>query len=414
MTGRRVLAINCGSTTLKFALFEAGEGEPSRVAAGEVRGIGASAREGAGATLRWSQPAADERPLEARDHAEAAVAVIDALTHAAPAPGAFDAIVHRVVHGGAEFREPVFLDGPTIDRLEDAGRLAPLHNAPALAAARALLECCGDGVRHIASFDTAFHRSMPPRAAEYALPRDLAERHGLRRYGFHGLAHEWMALRAPQLLRRESAGLRLVTLQLGGGCSAAAIEGGHSIDTSMGLTPLEGLMMATRSGDVDPALPWLLSRLAGLDAEQAERVLTEESGLLGVSGRSPDMRDLVAAADGGDERAALAVEMFGYRVRKQVGAYMAALGGCDAVVFGGGIGEHQPEVRRRICEGLEWAGVHLDENANAAAIGGDAVISARDASVAVLVVHVEEELVLARGAARLLDLPRAELGSRSE
>ena len=295
MNGRRILAINCGSTTLKFALFEGGEGMPEQLAAGEVRGIGASAARG-GAVLRWSQPASEEQPLEARDHADAAVAVLKAL-RSRPDAGDMVAIAHRVVQGGAEFREPVFLDAQTIDRLDRAGRFAPLHNAPALAAARALLERCGDGVRHVVSFDTSFHRTMPARAAEYALPRDLAAQYGLRRYGFHGLAHEWMALRAPQLLGREAAGLRLVTLQLGGGCSAAAIEDGRSIDTSMGLTPLEGLMMATRSGDVDPALPGLLSRLAGIEVEQVERVLTEDSGLLGLSGSSPDVRDLLSAAD---------------------------------------------------------------------------------------------------------------------
>lgn len=402
MTGPRIVAVNCGSTTLKFALFEAHNGEPNQLAAGEVRGIGGSARE-VRAVLRWSQPTLDEKPLEAADHAEAALTAVESLAESGVAGSGFDAVVHRVVHGGEEFRAPVVLDAATIDRLEDAGRLAPLHNAPALAAARALLRRYQDKVQHFASFDTSFHRTMPPRAAEYALPRELAERHGLRRFGFHGLAHEWMALRAPQLLGREAAGLRLVTLQLGGGCSAAAIENGRSMDTSMGLTPLEGLMMATRSGDLDPALPGVLARLAGLDVHEVERILTEESGLLGVSGRSPDMRDLVAAATEGDGRAALAVEMFCYRVRKQIGAYMAALGGCDALVFGGGIGEHQPEVRRRICQGLEWAGVHLDERANAAATAGDAVIGAARGSVGVLVVHAEEELLMARDAALLLN-----------
>ncbi len=397
----RVLAVNCGSTTLKFAVIEAGNGEPSTVISGEVRGIGASSS-GGGAELRWSFPPREGEHLKAVDHAQAAIAVLERL-RAEPETGTFEAVVHRVVHGGAEYREPTVLDAATLERLEDSGRLAPLHNEPALEAARTLLDRCGHSVRHVASFDTSFHSRMPPRAAEYALPRELAERYGLRRYGFHGLAHEWMAQRAAQLLDRASGGLRLVTLQLGGGCSAAAIDGGRSIDTSMGLTPLEGLVMTTRSGDVDPALPGLLSRFAGLDAGAVEHILTEESGLLGVSGSSPEIRDLVAAAADGDERAALAVEMFCYRIRKQIGAYMAALGGCDAVVFGGGIGEHQPEVRRRVCEGLEWAGVRVDAAANLAATGGDAVVGAADGSIALLVVHVEEELLMARDAVRLFN-----------
>ena len=400
VTRRRVLAINCGSTSLKFALVETGDGEPKRVAAGEVRGIGTGTDLGV-ATLRWTQPNDDERRVEVGDHRAAALAVLDALGERDVAQP--DAVAHRVVHGGARFTRPTVLDAPTIRTLEGAGQFAPLHNAPALAAATALLERCGSDVPQIASFDTAFHGSMPARAAEYALPRKLAQQHGLRRYGFHGLAHEWMTLRAAQMLGREPVTLRLVTLQLGGGCSAAAVDAGGSIDTSMGLTPLEGLMMATRSGDIDPAVPGLLERLEGLGPDEVERVLTEKSGLLGVSQRSADMQTLRASAADGDEGAALAIQMFCYRVRKQIGAYMAALGGCDAVVFGGGIGEHQPEVRRRACESLEWAGIRLDDAANEAAAGGDAIISSSGDPVAVLVVHVEEELLLARDAAEFLD-----------
>ena len=268
----RILVVNCGSATLKFALIETGAPQPYHTVSGEVRGIGASAS-GAGTILRWSESYREERALEVTDHAGVATAVIDALKDEGLWPdGGPDAIAHRVVHGGDRFREPIRLTGDALHLLDEVAQFAPLHNAPALAAARSLLDQLGGAVAQVACFDTAFHRTMPDRAARYAIPWELAERHGLRRYGFHGIAHRWMAMRAAQLLDRGTDSLRLITLQLGGGCSAAAVDHGCSLDTSMGLTPLEGLMMATRSGDLDPALPGLIAQLEGISLQEVDRL----------------------------------------------------------------------------------------------------------------------------------------------
>ena len=246
----------------------------------------------------------------------------------------------------------------------------------------------------VASFDTAFHASMPARAASYALPRELAEKHSIRRYGFHGLAHRYMAERYAEI---NGAG-RLITLQLGAGCSAAAVADGRSRDTSMGLTPLEGLVMATRSGDVDPALPAFLEEHEGIAPGDAERILNRDSGLLGVSGRSGDMRELL---DADDERAELAIDLFCYRARKYIGAYLAVLGGADGVVFGGGVGENSPRVRARICEGMGWCGIELDEDQNNRAVGEELRIDA-GGRVEVWVMLVDEAEVMARDAEALL------------
>jgi acetate kinase len=243
---------------------------------------------------------------------------------------------------------------------------------------------------------------MPARAARYAIPHELAERHALYRYGFHGLAHRYMAERFSQLTGSPLRGRKLITLQLGSGCSAAAIQDGHSIDTSMGFTPLEGLMMATRSGDADPALVPFLARHESVSANEVEHWLNASSGLLGVSGTSADVRDLLEAESRGDPRAALALDMFCYRARKYVGAYLAALGGADALIFGGGVGEHVPAIRARICDGLQWLGLELDHARNEAAIGHEERITIETSSISAYVVRVDEEQIIAREALELL------------
>ena len=253
----------------------------------------------------------------------------------------------------------------------------------------------------VAVFDTAFHRSIPPRAATYAIDLDLARKHGIHRYGFHGIAHAALAGSCAAAVNRPLAELRLITLQLGNGCSATAIDRGRSVDTSMGFTPLEGLMMGTRSGDLDPAVVGYLARKECLSVDEVERLLNERSGLLGVSGLSYDMRELLKAAEGKpDSRAALAVDMFCYRVRKYIGSYLAVLGGADALVFGGGIGERSAVVRARICEGMGWCGLRLDPLRNQAAVeigSGEAMkISEEGAPLACYVAGVDEEMEIAR------------------
>ncbi len=395
----KVLALNCGSSTLKFGLFEADGGRLTTRASGKADRIGeagsvAFSTETGEVFLKHSGVA---------DHREAVEEVIRWLSSTGLLT--FDgigAVGHRIVHGGTRFSEPALLNEESVGAIEWLAELAPLHNGPSLAAIRAVREALGASVPMVATFDTAFHRTMPERASLYAIPPKLAERHGIRRYGFHGLAHRYMAGRYAEVSGTSPDRTRLVTLQLGNGCSAAAVDGGRSVDTSMGLTPLEGLVMGTRSGDVDPSLAGFLAYREGVDVEEAEGWLNHRSGLLGVSGVSGDMRELLDAESRGDERAALAVEMFCYRVRKQVGAYLAALGGADAVVFGGGIGEHAPEVRSRILAGMEWCGLALDEGANREAVGTEAGISTADSRVRVYVIPVREEEVIAGDAVRLL------------
>ncbi len=297
-------------------------------------------------------------------------------------------VVHRVVHGGV-LAQPVRIDAAVEARIEACAPMAPLHNPPALAMIRACRRHFGETVPQVAVFDTAFFADLPPAAQAYALPRDLVQAHGIRRYGFHGIAHQalWRAWRAST-----GRGGRVVTLQLGAGCSAAALRDGKPLDTSMGFTPLEGLVMATRSGDVDPGLLLYLQRVAGMDAAQLEHLLETQSGLLGMAG-SADMRSLLAD-DSPD--AALAVDVYCQRVRKTIGGYAAVLGGLDGIVFGGGVGEHAPPIRSRVLSGLEWLGVRIDAAANDAAAGPASRISAAGSACEVWVAAVDEATELAR------------------
>jgi len=317
-------------------------------------------------------------------------------------PRRIEAIGHRVVHGGDYFVEPTLIDDEVLSTIEELTKLAPLHNAPSVSAIRAARATLGPDVPMVATFDTAFHTTLPDRASRYAIPLELAAKHGIRRYGFHGLAHRYMTERYAVIASTPVEHVKLITLQLGNGCSAAAVEGGRSVDTSMGLTPLEGLMMGTRSGNVDPSLAGFLARREGVEVEEAEGWLNHRSGLLGVSGISPDMREVLEAKERGDGRAELAIEMFCYRVRKQVGAYLAALGGADAVVFGGGIGENSPTVRARVLSGMEWGGIELDEQTNAGVVGEEARITTESSRVSVYVIPVDEEEILARNTVRCL------------
>lgn len=308
-----------------------------------------------------------------------------------PLPTGLDApaiVVHRVVHGG-DVSQPLHVDAAVEARIEAFAPLAPLHNPPALAAIRACRQRFGESVPQLAVFDTAFFHDLLPAAQAYALPRDLVQAHGLRRYGFHGIAHQalWRAWQA-----HTGRGGRVVTLQLGSGCSAAALHDGRPLDTSMGFTPLEGLVMATRSGDVDPGLLLHLQRAAGLDPARLERLLDTQSGLLGMAG-SGDMRALLA--DGSPD-AALAIDVYCHRVRKIIGAYAAVLGGLDGIVFGGGVGEHAPDIRRRVLADMDWLGVRLDAAANDAAAGPTSRISAADSEVEVWAFEVDEAGELAR------------------
>jgi acetate kinase len=394
----QILAINCGSASLKFAVWhvEPPEEKKSRLE-------GKVAWTGQDAVLRFvdSEGVVHERRESVADHAEAVDRVVELLQSLVEL-GTLHAIGHRIVHGGPKFHQAVRINDDVLCELAEMSVLAPLHNPAALSAVHRTRQLLGASMPMVAVFDTAFHRHMPPKAEFYPLNRDLSGRLGLRRYGFHGIAHRYMADRGAQLMQRPLEALRLITLQLGNGCSAAAIERGRSVDTSMGFTPLEGLMMGTRSGDLDPGLVSYLMRHEIKDVARLETMLNEQCGLLGVSGRTHDMRELLEAETAGDERARLAIDMFCYRIRKYIGAYLAVLGGADAILFGGGIGENSADVRRRSCEGLQWAGLSLDPVRNRDADGVEAKISVDGAAMDAYVITVREELLIARETAALL------------
>lgn len=398
-----VLVFNCGSSSLKFDLLELDPQVRSRhtIACGAFEQIGARAKysfvEG-GRRAEGSEPIAD--------HASAAVFALRWIESVVgKLQPRLDAVAHRVVHGGEEIREPVIVDTSVMRALERAGEWAPIHNPAALATIRAVCSRLAT-VPAVVVADTAFHQTLPAHARHYAIPRELAERHGIRRFGFHGIGHAYMLERYGELTAAPVTKLNLITLHLGAGCSVTAIKEGHSFDTSMGLTPLEGLVMATRSGDLDPAVVTRLAEKERLSPARIEEILNRESGLLAISQLSDDMRELVAAEREGNESAALAIEMFCHRARKYVGAYLATLGWAHAIIFGGGIGEHHDSIRARICAGLEWFGVELDPDRNRSANGREAEISMTGSRIRIYVIPLDEELYMARAAARLISRRR--------
>jgi acetate kinase len=381
-----VLVLNAGSSSLKVAVVDLPSGRRARSALGERLGTPE-------ARLRLDD---DTRELPGAGHEEVLAAVMELVD-----TSGLVGVGHRVVHGGERFSASVVVDDDVVAAVEQVSSLAPLHNPPGLAtlaAARALLP----DLPHVAVFDTAFHATVPPSAHRYAVPQEWYEQHGVRRYGFHGTSHRYVSARAAELLGRAPEDTRVVVAHLGNGCSATAVRDGVSVDTTMGLTPLEGLVMGTRSGDVDPGLFAHLARTAGLDAEAVTAALNGRSGLLGLSGTSNDMRTVEAAAEAGDERAQLALDVFTARLAKAVGALAVPLERLDALVFTGGIGEHSATVRRRTLARLGVLGLAEDPAANARHgqdTGGR--ISPAGATVA-LVVPTDEELMIAQDTAALV------------
>jgi acetate kinase len=395
-----VLVLNCGSSTLKLQVVELdaeGRAAPrdERRPRGAIERIGSEAQcafiDGGGRSLRHTLPIHTHE--QAAQHAFAQLELREA--------GRIDAVGHRVVQGADRFAAPALIDAGVLAEIEALSDLAPLHNPACASGIRAARAVFGPQLPMAAVFDTAFHRTLPDWAATYAIPADLAERHRIRRYGFHGIALSFVAARYAEVSGVPAEQAKLVILHLGNGCSAAAIRHGESVDTSMGFTPLEGLMMGTRAGDLDPALVGYLARREGVSVDVVEEWLNRRSGLLGVSGRSNDMRELTAAAET-DGRARLAVEMFCYRASKYVGAYLAVLGGADALIFSGGIGEHSPPVRARICEPLRWCGLVLDPIRNAETVGTEGRISAAACGLQAYVIPADEELLIARETMRCI------------
>jgi acetate kinase len=386
-----IISINAGSSSLKAALFELRSGELHPVAHAAVSRIGGPLQRGrvVVADAGRSEPLIPRGP----DHSDAVTAVLDRFSALAPQE-AIRGIGHRVVHA-QDLSDHALVTTAVEDAIADGLSLAPLHNPAALAGIRAARQSFGALVPMVAVLDTAFFATLPPKARHYAIPWDLAQRHGIRRLGFHGIAHQSMVATAGRVLGKPVSDQVLVTLQLGNGCSATLVRNGVAVDTTMGMTPLEGLMMGTRSGSLDPALVVLIADREGIDATAVTAMLNEASGLLGVSGVASDMRDVMAAAASGNDRAELAVDMFVDRVRKQVGAFAAADGPIDAVVFGGGIGEGSPAIRAAICRDLGHLGISLDEEANRSHGGGDADISGPGASVRTVVARVDELTTIA-------------------
>lgn len=411
-----ILVLNSGSSSLKFQLIDTDVAKIAadadrRLARGVIERIGSQAlirfENADGRISRTAQPIRDHRAaidtaIRWLVSAEAAIPGVTSLAD-------IHAIGHRVVHGGEKFTRSTLITPEVIDGIEECIDLAPLHNPDNLRGITAVTEIFGAGIPQAAVFDTAFHHSMPDRAYLYAIPYQLYRRHRVRRYGFHGTSHRYIAYRYRHLLGIPKGDVNVITLHLGNGCSACAVKGGNSIDTSMGLTPLEGLVMGSRSGDIDPAIIEYLMAKEGFSVEQVDALLNKQSGLLGISGLTNDMRELLAEEqEHNDRRARLAIEIFVQRIKKYVGGYLAAMNGADAILFAGGIGENSPEIRSRICRDMEWCGLAIDEERNhGLAAGREGEISTEGSKLRAYVIPTDEELLIARDTARLVE--RAEV-----
>jgi acetate kinase len=405
-----VLVLNSGSSTLKFQLIATDldrikQNTDERLCRGQVERIGGEAiitmQVHKGPRQRFTASLSDiSAALEylVRWIASERSGITEVQTSAD-----IHSAGHRVVHGGELFAESVIITDEVLKGIEDCIELAPLHNPNNIKGILSVQQTLGRELPQVAVFDTAFHHSIPEHAYLYALPYHLYRRHHIRRYGFHGTSHRYVAhrYRALRHLNREQT--HVITLHLGNGCSAAAIRGGVAVDTSMGMTPLEGLVMGTRSGDIDPAIVNLVATKEGLSTHEVEALLNTQSGLLGISGLTNDMRALQEELkEHDDRRVRLAIEVFCYRARKYIGAFLASMGGADALVFTGGIGENSPNIRSRICESLEWAGLRLDEEKNGHMIAREGQISSEASSLHAYVIPTDEELLIARDTVRCI------------
>ena len=403
-----VLVLNCGSSSVKFQIIATdleliAQNADRLLARGTIERIGGEAI--ISLQVQGHEPQRLTSPLR---NINAAVDYI-ARWAASPESGIdeinsiadIQAVGHRVVHGGERFKQSVLITNEVIKAVEDCVDLAPLHNPANLTGISATRKLFGEGLPQVAVFDTAFHQTLPDHAFLYGLPYQFYRRYRLRRYGFHGISHRYVAYRYRTLRNISREATNIITLHLGNGCSATAIRAGDSIDTSMGLTPLEGLVMGTRSGDLDPAIIEFIAAKEGLSTREIETLMNKQSGLLGISGLTNDMRELLAEErEENDRRSKLAIQIFCYRARKYIGAYLAAMSGAEAVVFTGGIGENSAEVRSRICNGLQWIGIELDDEQNRKYIGGEGLISKEGSRCAVYVIPTNEELLIARDTVR--------------
>lgn len=389
-----ILVLNCGSSSVKYKLIDVDS--KTTLAEGGVEKVGLP-----GSFLKFKLPDGDKKTIEMPipDHKKAINDILNILTD--PTFGcikSFDeinAVGHRVVHGGEKFNKSVKIDDEVIEKIKECYDVAPLHNPANMTGIEAITELM-PGVPQVAVFDTAFHQTMPKEAYMYALPYELYEKYAIRRYGFHGTSHRYVSRRACDFLGLPFDKQRVITCHIGNGGSITAVLDGKSIDTSMGLTPVEGLMMGTRVGDVDPGALTFIMDKEHLTTKQLSDLINKKSGVAGISGISSDMRDIDAAIEKGDERAKLALDMYIYRIIKYVGAFAAVLNGVDVIVFTGGVGENQQVLRKRVCDHLSYLGVKIDDDVNLSSRGEEKLISAADSKVKVIVIPTDEELMIAR------------------
>jgi acetate kinase len=411
-----ILVINCGSSSLKFQIVRTDldlieKNQDKRLASGNLERIGTQAV----ITMQAEGQPKVKQVAPLRDHRQA----LDFLIRWITSPESkidgiktladIHAVGHRVVHGAEKFTMSASIDDKVIEGIQDCIDLAPLHNPANLKGIMAARELFGPKIPQVAVFDTAFHSTMAETSYLYAIPYQLYVRHKIRKYGFHGTSHRYIAYRYRLLANVEREKVNIITMHLGNGCSSCAIKNGDSVDTSMGLTPLEGLVMGTRGGDLDPAILEFLHHKEGMTMNEINAVLNKQSGLLGLSGLTNDMRDLLTEErEHNDRRAKLAIDIFCNRARKYIGAYLAELSGADAIVFSGGIGENSHEIRTRICKGLECFGLTIDEKVNAEIVNGkEGIISTKDSKLKAYVIPTNEELLIARDTVRCVkDVPR--------
>ena len=396
----KILVLNCGSSSIKYKLFDMDS--KAVIAQGGIEKIGLK-----DSFLKFTLPNGEKKILEKDipEHTVGVEFILNTLTNAEygaiKSLDEINAVGHRMVHGGEKFSESVLLTDEVLAAFTACNDLAPLHNPANLKGVKAVSAILPD-VPQVGVFDTAFHQTMPDYAYMYAVPYELYQKYGVRRYGFHGTSHRYVSKRVCDFLGVSPEGKRIITCHIGNGGSISAIKDGKCVDTSMGLTPLEGLMMGTRSGDIDGGAVTFIMEKEGLDAAGISNLLNKKSGVLGVFGESSDMRDLEAAVNAGNPRAVLAEKMYFYRIKKYVGAYAAALGGVDIIVFTGGVGENQVSCRSEVCKGLEFMGVELDEARNDVH-GKEAVISTDASRVKVVVIPTDEELMIASDTMAILD-----------
>lgn len=411
-----ILVLNCGSSSIKFQIIDTDlekieKSEDLQLAKGLIERIGSQSL----VSLQISGQSTVKEAVALKDHKAALQFIINWLSSKdTKIPGInglkdIHAIGHRTVHGGEKFANSVRIDSDVISMIEDCIDLAPLHNPANLKGIHAAKEAFGPDVPQVAVFDTAFHSTMPDEAFMYGIPYQYYSRYRVRKYGFHGTSHRFVAYRYRKLRNLTREETKVITMHLGNGCSGCAIDNGVSVDTTMGMTPLEGLMMGTRSGDIDPSIIEYIAHKEATSCEEVFNILNKRSGLTGISGLTNDMRDLEdEEVHHGDRRAKLAIDMFSYRVRKYIGSYLAVLNGAQAIIFTGGIGENSPIVRSRVCSNMENLGVKIDEEKNQGMIRGmETKISADDSKVEVWVIPTNEELIIARDTCRIvLNVPK--------